>query len=420
MNAPELASPEALAYLRLSLTPGLRPIFINQLVSRAGDIHKIGGLPESEWAAAMSIPPARAAALRSVVAGIQIDDILEDCQRLRLKIICPADPQWPPGLRPIPDPPAVLYLRGELLPDDTLAVAIVGARQCTLYGREQSEKFARGLAEAGMTVVSGGARGIDTAAHLGALRAGGRTLVISGCGLGHCYPPENHDLYDEVVSRQAGCIISEMQPDEPPLPHNFPPRNRIIAALSLGTLVVEANLRSGSMITARLAADDYGREVFAMPGRVDSPASSGTHHLIRSGGAKLVESSADIIESLGLLTLLPNGRDQAPPTVETQSLFDGKIDSAASKPQAPAAPRQRKSSAPLPAVAPSSSEPQPPSFSAPQEKILQAISAVSDAGVDELCQQTSLPAAVVMAELTMLELRGVIRRTPRQTFEKTT
>ena len=419
MNAPEFASPEALAYLRLSLTPGLRPILINQLVSRAGDIHKLGDLPDSEWAAAMSIPPAKAARLRSAMAQVHIDDILEDCQRLGLKIICPMDPQWPPGLRPIPDPPAVLYMRGELLPDDTLAVAIVGARQCTLYGREQAEKFARGLAEAGMTVVSGGARGIDTAAHQGALRAGGRTLVISGCGLGHCYPPENHDLYDEIVSRQAGCIISEMKPDEPPLPYHFPPRNRIIAALSLGTLVVEANLRSGSMITARLAADDYGREVFAMPGRVDSPASSGTHHLIRSGGAKLVESAADILDSLGLPALVPN--PTAPPAIPTQpqSLFDTKIESAASSPRASAAPRQRKSSAPFPIVV-SSSESQSPSFSAPQEKILAAIGNGSDSSLDELCQNTSLPAAVVMAELTMLELRGVIRRTPRQTFEKIT
>ncbi len=417
MNASTIASPDALAYLRLSRTAGLGPILINRLVAHAGHVQSACELPASEWAAALCVTVERAGAFKSAFARVNIDEILADCDRLALRIICPTDEPWPPGLRPIPDPPPILFLRGELLRDDTLAVAIVGARQCTLYGREQAEKFARGLAQAGMTVVSGGARGIDTAAHYGALRAGGRTIVVSGCGLNHCYPPENHELYDEIVKCCRGCIISEMPPGEPPLPKNFPPRNRIIAALSLGTLVVEANLRSGSMITARLAAEDYGREVFAVPGRVDSPASSGTHHLIRSGGAELVESAGDIVESLGLLTAESASDDAvgpgavaaksapAPVSVRPSGRSSGSSVSASPRGVSPAAATE--------------SEPQELLFSAPQEKILAAIGNGSDSGLDELCQHTSLPASVVMAELTMLELRGVIRRTPRQTFEKT-
>ena len=416
MNASTIASPDALAYLRLSRTAGLGPILLHRLVTHTGSVQAAYELPASEWAAALGVTVERAGAFKSAFAQMNIDEILADCDRLSLRIICPTDEPWPPGLRPIPDPPPILFLRGELLRDDTVAVAIVGARQCTLYGREQAEKFARGLAQAGMTVVSGGARGIDTAAHYGALRAGGRTIVVSGCGLNHCYPPENHELYDEIVKCCRGCIISEMPPGEPPLPKNFPPRNRIIAALSLGTLVVEANLRSGSMITARLAAEDYGREVFAVPGRVDSPASSGTHHLIRSGGAELVESARDILESLGLVTTEsePDGpavpaaiaANAAPPVSVGSSASRSTSPAATSRHEVPSAPATRES------------ESQQPLFSAPQEKILAAIGAGPDVGLDELCQNTSLPAAVVMAELTMLELRGVIRRTPRQTFEK--
>jgi DNA protecting protein DprA len=349
---------------------------------------------------------------------------------------------WPLALRQMLDPPPVLFIRGALLPDDTVAVAIVGARQCTLYGREQAEKFARGLAQAGLTIISGGARGIDTAAHYGALRAGGRTIVVSGCGLGHCYPPENDGLYDDIINRQAGCIISEMPPDEPPLPRNFPPRNRIIAALSLGTLVVEANLRSGSMITARLAAEDYGRDVFAVPGRVDSPASSGTHHLIRIGGAELVESANDILATLGLLTADPAAATVSAAEAEVPSArpFAGRRQSSSAEPESPDKLRRRPAAdnrhedptgqhtshrgkqkkSPEVSTVPVETDvpPEPTLFSAPQEKILSAIGGKEPLGIDALCQETALPAAVVMAELTMLELRGLIRRTADRTFTR--
>ncbi len=439
-----MASPAAHAYLRLSLTNGLGPILISRLVSRAGDAHRACQLSAAELATALDIAPTRGAALVSAMAAVDTAAVLADCQRLGLQILCPDDGLWPIALRQMPDPPPVLYVRGQLLAEDTVAVAIVGARQCTLYGREQAEKFARGLAQAGVTVISGGARGIDTAAHYGALRAGGRTIVVSGCGLGHCYPPENDSLYDDIINRRAGCIISEMPPDEPPLPRNFPPRNRIIAALSLGTLVVEANLRSGSMITARLAAEDYGREVFAMPGRVDSPASSGTHHLIRCGGAELVESARDILDSLGLSgTVAPDDAENAAikapansarPLSRLEHRSPVPLDSAKalratadidSRPDlhngdnnATADRTQRRGTKPAPSTRGTDAEleSQETLFSGPQKKILATVSSKMPASVDEICLETQLPAAVVMAELTMLELRGIVRRTAEHSF----
>ncbi len=446
MTDTSIASPAALAYLKLSLTSGLGPMLINRLVSHVGDAHRACGLSTVELATALEIALGRAATLASALAAVDMASVLADCDRLGLHVVCPADSIWPIALRPMSDPPPVLFVRGELLADDTVAVAVVGARQCTLYGREQAEKFARGLAQAGVTIISGGARGIDTAAHHGAMRAGGRTIVVSGCGLGHCYPPENDGLYDEIIKREAGCIISEMPPDEPPLPRNFPPRNRIIAALSLGTLVVEANLRSGSMITARLAAEDYGREVFAMPGRVDSPASSGTHHLIRSGGAELVESARDILDTLGLFDASAMGADISqkntlsatpPPSRRRRDSYAPPEFTAFSDGEAQAdtsyeyhVPNQaggigvdpphrhlsiQSTSAPGKEI---QGEPTTPLVSGPQTKILAAVSGKVPLGVDELCQETQLPAAVVMAELTMLELRGLIRRTAGHTFVK--
>lgn len=442
MTDSSIASPVTLAYLRLSMTQGLSPVLINRLVSYAGDADRACRLSAAQLSEALSMEPDRGQMLTSAIAAVDLQDVLADCRRLSLQIISPGESLWPLALRQMLDPPPVLFIRGALLPDDTVAVAIVGARQCTLYGREQAEKFARGLAQAGLTIISGGARGIDTAAHYGALRAGGRTIVVSGCGLGHCYPPENDGLYDDIINRQAGCIISEMPPDEPPLPRNFPPRNRIIAALSLGTLVVEANLRSGSMITARLAAEDYGRDVFAVPGRVDSPASSGTHHLIRIGGAELVESANDILATLGLLTADPAAATVSAAEAEVPSArpFAGRRQSSSAEPESPDKLRRRPAAdnrhedptgqhtshrgkqkkSPEVSTVPAETDvpPEPTLFSAPQEKILSAIGGKEPLGIDALCQETALPAAVVMAELTMLELRGLIRRTADRTFTR--
>lgn len=324
-----------------------------------------------------------------------------------LELLCRDDPRWPAGLKTIDDPPIVLYLRGMLIPEDNLAVGIVGARQCTMYGREQAGRFGALLAQAGFTVISGGARGIDTAAHEGALRTKGRTIVIQGCGALNCYPPENAALYDRIVAA-GGAILTELPLEAPPAKENFPPRNRIIAGMSLGILVVEANLRSGSLITARLAAADYGREVFALPGRVDSPASAGTHHLIKSATAHLVESVEDILDALGDVGTAIRQIQQAGPKPAGES-------GSTTGPQASLFARPASEGLAA-ATAPASSE-SAVRFTGVQQKILAALEGES-ASVDDLVERTGLPASVLMAELTMLQIRAVITRAPGNRFAK--
>ncbi len=220
---------------------------------------------------------------------------LELAERLGVWIIHLEDERYPPSLKQIYDPPPVLYIKGTLSDTDSLAIAIVGTRRCSLYGQEQASRLAHFLASAGFTICSGMARGIDTAAHQGALSARGRTIAVQGCGLANIFPPENKRLFELIA--ESGACISELPLQYEPLSENFPPRNRIIAGLSLGTIVVEAPLNSGAMITARSALDN-NREVMAVPGKVDSPLSKGAHQLIKQG-ARLVESVQDVMEALG-------------------------------------------------------------------------------------------------------------------------
>jgi len=222
---------------------------------------------------------------------------LELAERLGIWIIHLEDNRYPPLLKQIYDPPPLLYIKGNLTEADSLAVAIVGSRRCSLYGQEQASRLAHFLSSAGFTIVSGMARGIDTAAHQGALSAGGRTIAVQGCGLASIFPPENKKLFEFIA--ESGACISELPLRYEPLAENFPPRNRIIAGLTLGTIVVEAGLNSGALITARAALDN-NREVMAVPGKIDSPLSKGTHKLIKQG-AKLVESVEDIMETLGYI-----------------------------------------------------------------------------------------------------------------------
>ena len=399
----EPSSQRLAAWITLSRCNGIGPVLLRRLLEALHTPENILSAPIAQLAEVEGIGQSRAQAIARGREDIDVAEIHADCQQRHIRIICPDHGEWPPGLTRIPDPPTVLYIRGKILREDMLAVGIVGARRCTLYGREQADKFAAALANAGVTVVSGGARGIDTAAHSGALRAGGRTIVVQGCGLGHCYPQENADLYDRIVHEDRGAVISELYPDQPPLPEHFPPRNRIITGMSLGILVVEANLRSGSLITARLAADDYAREVFALPGRVDSVASSGTHHLIKTGAAALVESVDDILRGLGQTDLI-----QAPAA-------DGDV--------LPALPRRsgRKSAATIAngnlySQSSNSDGAAPPAeLTAPQKRIVACFSGES-LDVDELCATAQLPPAVILAELTFLEISGILRRQPDRRY----
>jgi DNA processing protein len=204
------------------------------------------------------------------------------------------DESYPVALRGIYDPPVVLYVKGRLPVDQGLAVGIVGSRNASLYGLNIAEKFSGQLAELGITVVSGLAKGVDAAAHRGCLRTGGQTVAVVGCGLNHIYPPQNKDLFAEIG--QKGAVISEFPMAMPPISFNFPARNRIISGLSLAVLVVEASLKSGALITSHFALEQ-GRDVFAVPGKIDHPNSQGANQLIKQG-AKLVTCFEDIVQEL--------------------------------------------------------------------------------------------------------------------------
>ncbi len=231
----------------------------------------------------------------------------------RVVHLAPTDPRYPALLASIPSPPE-LDVRGALLPTDALAIAVVGSRQATAYGIEVAETLAGELAARGVTIVSGLARGIDTAAHRAALAAGGRTLAVLGHGIDHVYPPENAALAAAIVER--GALVSQFAAGMPPLAPLFPARNRTLAGLALGVVVVEAAERSGALITAGLAAD-LGREVFAVPGRITSAASRGTNGLIRDG-ARLVGHWSDVVSELGeswrrLIDDAPASAERPPP-----------------------------------------------------------------------------------------------------------
>jgi DNA processing protein len=390
------------AWITLSRCRGIGPVLLKRAIEALGSPERILSASAHELSAIEGIGDQRAAAILHSAQSHDGSTVLTECQTRNVLVLCPDHPDWPPGLCHIPDPPVVLYLRGLIQRHDTLAVGIVGARRCTLYGREQAGRFASDLAQAGMTIVSGGARGIDTSAHHGALRAGGRTLVVQGCGLNFCYPDENAELYDRIVREDCGAIISELPLDQPPLPENFPPRNRIIAALTLGILVVEANLRSGSLITARLAADDYGREVFAIPGRVDSAASSGVHHLIKTGSAALVENAEDILTALGQSKLVSPSPKTATESARTTTSE---------------APDRSAASGNVTDVSKKSGQAAeiPMDLTGPQKKLLEACSG-SPHDVDELCEISGLPASVVVSELTFLQIKGMIKRAGDQRF----
>lgn len=224
----------------------------------------------------------------------RIDRELAMLQRARIDVRTILDPSYPARLRMIPDPPPLLYVSGTLTEQDELALAIVGARRATPAGRVLTEELAKDLATAGFTVVSGLARGVDVAAHRGALAAGGRTVAVLGCGIDRTYPIEHERLRREI--EEHGAVVSELSLGSPPHSAHFPRRNRIISGLSLGVVVTEAAINSGSLITARLAAEQ-GREVFAVPGFVKEETSHGTNALLKEG-ASLIEKAYDVIEAL--------------------------------------------------------------------------------------------------------------------------
>jgi DNA processing protein len=283
--------------VRLSLVSGVGPRLRKALLEEFGTA---GAVLAAAPADLRRVPGIGAELTRRIARAkdeIDVQAQLDLCAAHGIRILTDHDDDYPRALREIYDPPAILFVKGQILPQDALGVAIVGSRHATHYGITQAERLAGSLARAGLTITSGLARGIDAAAHRGALSAGGRTLAVLGSGLLDIYPPEHGELAEQVVAQ--GALISEFPPHSPPLAAAFPQRNRIITGMSLGVIVVEASTRSGALISARHAMEQ-GREVFAVPGRIDSRMSHGCHRLIRDG-AKLVETPDDVLEELGPL-----------------------------------------------------------------------------------------------------------------------
>lgn len=280
------------AWVSLGLVPGLHSALWRALLSAFGLPSRILAAGHGAIAAIVGEPLAvevRQGAARRIKA---VDATLEWASHPGQHLVTLADEDYPRQLLEIPDPPPLLYLRGERRWLAARALAIVGSRNATAQGRSNAERFAQSLSDAGLTIVSGLALGIDAAAHRGGLAGRGSTIGVLGCGVDICYPPSNRTLYEAIAAR--GALISEYPLGAPPLPMNFPRRNRLISGLARGCLVVEAALGSGSLITARLAADQ-GRDVFAIPGSIHSPLARGCHALIKQG-AKLVETARDVLD----------------------------------------------------------------------------------------------------------------------------
>jgi DNA processing protein len=350
--------------LLLSMISGVGPRLRQLLLERFGSPAAILGASESALRSVPGIGAKLAGVVRRARDEIDVGRELEICARHQVTIVPFGGDSYPAGLREIADPPGVLFVRGAITPADALAVAMVGSRHATRYGLAQAERLAGSLARAGLTVVSGLARGIDGAAHRGALAAGGRTIAVLGSGVLNIYPPEHRALADEVVAH--GAVISEAPARAAPLSGAFPQRNRLISGMTLGVVVVEAAVQSGALITARHAMEQ-GREVFAVPGPVDSRMSRGCHRLIRDG-AKLVETADDVLEELG-------------PLVSAAPLSDGRL----------------------------VHHPAELTLNDQERLVLDAIDGRATL-IDQIVADSGLPTPCVLSILSVLEMRRLVRR----------
>jgi len=281
-------------WLSLLAVRGIGPLLRKRLIDAFHSPQKVFEAKEDELLSVGGMTPKTVKALKEIDPFKTGKGIYQKVKAAGGNFLTLFDPLYPQNLREIPDPPLVLFYRGTIQEDDSRAIAIVGSRKATPYGREFAKKLAFQLAQSGLTIISGLARGIDTEAHRGALEAEGRTIGVLGSGLDRIYPPENSELAERITKR--GAILSEFLPGTPPEKWNFPQRNRIISGLALGVVVVEASEKSGALITASLALEQ-GRSVFAVPGMPGSWAARGTNKLIKEG-AKLVEGPEDILEEI--------------------------------------------------------------------------------------------------------------------------
>ena len=386
-------------WLALNMTPGVGPRAAAKLLMRFGSPKAIFGALRFE----LEQLKLRPEAIESIMTRSLFPRAESELERVRAlggDILLLDDGAYPDLLREINDPPPVLYVQGAWAEACAApCVAFVGSRRCSTYGVNTAEMLARDLAARGVTIVSGLARGIDAAAHRGALAAGGRTIAVMGTGLDDIYPPENKKLADEILDRN-GALLTQFPLETPPLPDNFPYRNRVISGLSWGVVVVEATERSGSLITARLALDQ-NREVFAVPGQITSGTAYGTNYLIKSSGAKLVQGWQDIVQDLpahiAAQILPPEPQPQA-----GQEVTKNRKEPKAARP------------APLgvqPALLPSD-------VTEDERRIFELLSPAEPLHIDELAMASGLPVSALAGVLLSLEMRELIRQLPGKRFAR--
>jgi DNA processing protein len=354
------------AYVALNMIDEVGPVRVRALLDRFGTPEAILDAGRHDLMQVTGVGEQVAQNMTGWRDAVKLEDELTRIEQAGIRVVTRDDADYPVNLREIYDPPIVLYVRGALSDRDKLSIGIVGSRRATIYGREMARKLSAQLARVGVTVVSGLARGVDTAAHTGALEGKGRTVAVVGCGIDVVYPAENKKLADQIVEK-GGAIVSEFPFGSPPDAQNFPMRNRIISGWSTGVVVVEADIKSGALITAK-QAHDQGREVFAVPGRADSPLSRGTNRLIKDG-AKLTEDVEDI---LGEFQYLFPKEKQAPVLVELSEI-ESKIVAAIG-----------------------------------QEEVI----------MDEIIRATGLTSATVSATLLGLEMKRIVKQLPGRQYTR--
>lgn len=360
------------AFVALNLIEGIGPIRARSLVEFFGDAPTVLSANKSQLLQVRNIGDETATAISNWEKTIDLAGEMKRLADFGCRVVIQSDEEYPASLREIYDPPLVLYVKGTLSPKDKNAIALVGSRQTTHYGIETARKLAYQLAYVGVTVVSGGARGIDTAAHQGALAAKGRTVCVLGTGINIVFPPENKELFERIA--EHGAVMTQFPFNRNGDKQSFAIRNRIVAGMTLGTVVVEADLQSGALITSNFATE-YGRQVFAVPGRIDSPRSKGCHDLIKKG-AKLCEGAEDILSEFEYLFPASN----RPPSAGETGV--------------------------LPALELSENE----------QRVLDTLRKDDDTSIDEVIRKSGLPSSAVSVALLSLEMKRVVKQLPGKLF----
>jgi DNA protecting protein DprA len=388
--------------IRLKTASGVGNAIVWRLLRTLGNADRVLGARESELLAVKGVTREKAAAILTAAASDPRPE-MECAVEAGVDIIPYDDPGYPQALLHSFDPPVVLYVRGTLTRDDQVAVGMVGTRRASPYGRQYALDFSAALARGGYTIVSGLARGIDTFAHIGALNARGRTVGVLGCGFNHMYPEENRDLALEMT--KSGAVVTEFPMNTPPSRDTFPIRNRIIAGMSLGLVVIEAPLRSGSLITARLA-NEIGRTVFAVPGRVGDAASEGCNKLIRDG-ASMATSADDIFHELNPQLPLPKLPARPAPsskrsgkTEQAPPLFAGDTTATAAESR------------------PGPGRSAPPVKDENARRLLAAMDAEWRT-LDAIAETSGVPVGQALSLMAGLAMRGLVEQRPGQMFRRT-